>query len=107
MPDFTVDVDGLNGLQKDLERTGENIDNAARELADASPDTIGSDELDEACADFYDSWKNGLGEINEVVGDVKKGLSHAAQAYAEIDKGIRDALQQMQTTIDNVEVDKL
>lgn len=107
MPDFTVDIDGLSGLQKDLERTGENIDNAARKLADASPDSIGSDELDEACTDFYDSWKEGLSEINEVVGDVKKGLAHAAQAYAEIDQGIRDALLRMRTTIENIEVDKL
>lgn len=104
MPDFTVDIDGLNGLQKNLDRTEENIDNAARKLAEAAPDSIGSDELDEACADFYDSRKEGLGEIDEVVGDIKKGLSKAAEAYAEVEQGINDSLQKMRNSIDDIDV---
>lgn len=104
MPDFTVDIDGLNGLQKDLERTGENIDSASGNLAHASPESIGSDELDEACADFYDAWQEGLGEINEVVGDIKKGLKEAAEAYDKLDEEIRKGLVKMQERIDDSEL---
>jgi hypothetical protein len=95
MPDFTVDIGGLDALGKKLDRTSENIDNATRKLADASPESIGSDELDEACADFRDVWDGGLGEIRDAVSSIKEGLDSAMKSYAELENGIEAELAKM------------
>ncbi|WP_116050387.1 hypothetical protein [Amycolatopsis palatopharyngis] len=102
MPDFTVDIGGLDALGKNLDRTSENIDNATRKLADASPGSIGSDELDEACADFREIWDGGLGEIRDAVAAIKEGLDAAIKGYAELENGIEAELAKMATNLESM-----
>ncbi|RZQ62746.1 hypothetical protein [Amycolatopsis suaedae] len=95
MPDFTVDIGGLEALQKNLNRTKENIDGATKKLDVLGPDSIGSDELDEACADFREDWEEGLEEIKEAVEQIAEGLDKAMQSYHEVEEGIRENLRKM------------
>ncbi|SFP77213.1 hypothetical protein SAMN05421810_103366 [Amycolatopsis arida] len=95
MPDFTVDIGGLDALGKDLDRTGENIDTATKRLADLGPEDLGPDVLDEACADFRDDWSGGLEELREAVEGIKGGLIEAKNAYAELEEALRQNLRKM------------
>lgn len=104
MPDFTVSINGLEGLRSNLDRTRENIDNATRRLADLGPDSIGSDELDEACATFRDDWEDGLGELAEAADKIEKGLEKSIEAYKHIEQGISDSLRQMRDSLENLDV---
>lgn len=99
MPDFTVDIGGLDALGKNLDRTNENLDHATKRLADLGPDSIGPDMLDEACADFRSDWEEGLDKLREAVEEMKGGLDGAKKVYAEIEEGLRGAFAQMDSDI--------
>lgn len=102
MPDFTVDIGGLDALRKNLERAKENIEGATKKLADLGPDSIGSDDLDEACTDFREDWEEGLEELKEATEQIGEGLDKAIQGYAEVENGIRDSLQQMSAGVEQM-----
>lgn len=99
MPDFTVDIDGLDALGKNLDRTNENLDQATKRLADLGPDSIGPDVLDEACAEFRDDWEEGLDKLRDAVEEMKGGLDGAKKTYAEIEEGLREAFTQMESDV--------
>lgn len=99
MPDFTVDIDGLDALGKNLDRTSSNIDQATKRLDDLGPDSIGPDVLDEACADFREDWEEGLDKLREAVDEMRGGLDGAKRTYAKIDNGLREAFAKMESDI--------
>ncbi|MEV6897231.1 hypothetical protein [Amycolatopsis sp. NPDC051372] len=100
MPDFTVDIGGLQALGKNLDRVGENIEQATKRMEDVGPDSIGPDDLDEACADFTSDWAGGLKKIKEAVSGIKGGLDNAVQGYAELEEGLKGSLQHMAAKIE-------
>lgn len=95
MYDFTVDIGGLDALGKNLDRTVENIETATKKLADMGPDSIGSDDLDEACADFRSGWEEGLEKLKESVSEIRDGVGQAMHSYAELENGLRESLTKM------------
>jgi hypothetical protein len=95
MPDFTVDIGGLDALGKNLDRTVENIDGATKHLDDIGPDSIGPDDLDEACGDFRSDWQEGLDKIRDAVQQVRGGIDQTKQAYGELENAITQGLNQM------------
>lgn len=99
MADFTVDIGGLTELGKNLDRTVENIDGATKRLDDLGPDSIGPEELDEACGDFRKDWKEGLDKIREAVEEVRGGIDQTKKAYAELDDALRQGMTQMSDDI--------
>lgn len=101
MPDFTVDIGGLDALSRNLDRTSENIDSATRKLAALGPDSIGPDSLDEACADFRSDWEEGLDKLRVAVGEVRDGVDQAKQAYAELENSLRESLAKMAQDINS------
>ncbi|NKQ52993.1 hypothetical protein HFP15_08880 [Amycolatopsis sp. K13G38] len=102
--DFTVDVGGLDALGKNLDRTTENIDGATKRLADLGPDSIGPDDLDEACEDFRADWEEGLDKLREAVSEIRDGLDKAKQGYAEIENDLQGSLAKMAQAIGSAEV---
>ncbi|KID29508.1 hypothetical protein HQ32_03385 [Prauserella sp. Am3] len=107
MPDFTVDIGGLEALQKNLTRVQENVDGATKRLDALRPDSIGSDELDEACGDFRDAWKEGLEKIEEAIEEVDDGLNQATKGYRKTEEGIRDALKDMRDRVDGLNLEEM
>jgi hypothetical protein len=99
MTDFTVDVGGLDALGKNLDRTTENIESATKRLADIGPDSIGPDNLDEACEDFRSDWEEGLEKLREAIGEIRDGLDKTKQGYVEVENSIRESLAKMAQTI--------
>ncbi|TWG08342.1 WXG100 family type VII secretion target [Saccharopolyspora dendranthemae] len=95
MPDFTVDVGGLDALSKNLDRTTENIEGATKRIKDLGTGSLGPAELDEACADFRADWEEGLDKLREAVDQVKGALDASRQTYAELDSKIAESLQKM------------
>ena len=95
MPDFTVDIDGMDALGKNLGRAVDNIDQAIKKMQDIGPDSIGPEDLDEACADFKEDWEGGLRELRRAVDEMKGGLNQAMKGYAELEAGLTDSLKQM------------
>ncbi|MCE7011916.1 hypothetical protein LWC34_55265 [Kibdelosporangium philippinense] len=99
MPDYTVDIGGLDALGKNLGRTVENIDGATKRLDDLGPDSIGPEELDEACSDFRKDWQEGLDKIRDAVNEIRGGINQSKQAYAELENALRQAMTQMASDI--------
>lgn len=95
MPDFTVDIDGLNALGKNLGRTVDNIDQAINRMKDIGPDSIGPDDLDEACLGFKEDWEGGLRQLRKAVDEMKGGLDQAMKGYSELENGLTDSLKKM------------
>lgn len=104
MPDYTVDIGGLDALSKNLDRTVENIDSATKQLKEAGPDKIGPDELDDACSDFRDDWKEGLDKIKDAIDDINEGLDKAQQGYAEMEKEVANGLRKMSQDLDDTDI---
>lgn len=60
MSGYFVDPGGMESLGRNLERAVENIDSATKRLQDVGPESIGPDDLDQACSDFREDWGDGL-----------------------------------------------
>lgn len=100
MPDFTVDIDGLDALGKNLERAKENLDGALKAMEDIGPDSIGPDDLDDACAEFRDDWERGLDKVGECVQKITDALKQARKNYAEIENALTDGFTKMRETVE-------
>lgn len=99
MSDFTVSIDGLTGLTKNLGRAKENIDGALKAMEDIGPDSIGPDDLDEACAEFRDDWQRGISKIGEAVDKITGALGKTRDTYAEIENALDEGFRKMQDAI--------
>jgi hypothetical protein len=95
MPDFTVDVGGLDALGKNLDRTCDNIDSATKRLDDIGPDSIGPADLDDACGDFRSDWDEGLDKIRDAVQQVREGIDKTKQSYGDLENALNQAFTKM------------
>ncbi|QWF84219.1 hypothetical protein [Amycolatopsis sp. CA-230715] len=95
MPDFTVDIGGLDVLGKNLNRAKENLDGALKSMEDIGPDSIGPDDLDEACADFREDWERGIRKMGDCVAKITEALGAAKGKYADFENSLRDNLTKM------------
>lgn len=86
--DYTVDLNGLSGLDKNLKRTSENIDKATKRLKDEGPDKIGPDSLDSACSDFRSEWETGLDKLKDAIKGVRGKLDECVKEYAKAEEDI-------------------
>jgi hypothetical protein len=100
MPDFTVDIDGLNALGRNLDRCGDNLDGALKAMQDVGPDTLGNEDLDDACAEFREDWEYGLEQIRKCVKGIKENLDKTKQAYGELEGVLTSGFQQMRQKMD-------
>ncbi|MCE7007909.1 hypothetical protein LWC34_34570 [Kibdelosporangium philippinense] len=99
MPDYTVDLNGLDALGKNLDRCGENLDGALKSMEDVGPDTLGNDDLDDACEEFREDWEYGLSEIRKIVKGIKENLDASKQNYAELENALSNAFSTMRDKI--------
>lgn len=95
MPDFSVDIGGLDALSKNLDRSIENIDGATKRVKDMGSGSLGPEDLNEACSDFRADWEEGLDKLRGAVEQIKGALDASKQTYAELDSSIAASLQKM------------
>ncbi len=95
MPDFTVDVGGLDALSKNLRRCVESLNGALTAMRDVGPESLGAEDLDQACADFREDWEYGLSKIREFVDNLGEGLDKVRQNYAEVEAALSKGFSSM------------
>lgn len=100
MPDFTVDIGGLDALVKNIDRSAENIDTVTKRLANLETNEVGPEDLERACSDFRDDWKDGLGEMEDAMDEVREGLEGAKGSYQDIEDTIAENLKKMEDRLD-------
>lgn len=95
MPDFTVDIGGLDALGKNLDRTVDNIEEALKRMKNIGSDSIGPDNLDQSCTDFKSDWEGGLDKLREAVDGIQDAVDEAVQGYSELEDGLVESLTSM------------
>lgn len=80
---FSVDLDALAELRRQLDGAREQLDGALAALGEAAAPRLGSDDLDRACEEFRQSWAHGLGKLGECVGVVGEGIGAVGATYAQ------------------------
>ncbi|RCW45157.1 hypothetical protein DFQ14_103121 [Halopolyspora algeriensis] len=101
MSDFTVDIGGLEAMEKNLDRAKDNLGSALKAMEDIGPDSIGPDSLDEACAQFREDWQRGIGEIGECVDKITTGLGQAKNQYQQLESALQDGFAKMHEAVES------
>lgn len=77
-----VSIESLDAIDKSLLNSRDALGDALRSLNDATAGGLGTAELDQACAEFHDTWQFGLGQLGKCIDVVRAGIEQAKQAYA-------------------------
>jgi uncharacterized protein YukE len=93
MSDFSVDVDGLAQLVKDLQGCADDLDHGLKALHEAGAAGLGFDFLDDSCRHFQDKWEYGLKKVRECVKTLHEGLDTAQQNYAQTEQGLAGSMK--------------
>jgi len=88
-----VDLTVLEGTERDLGRVADNLSECASRLRGASRGDLGSPRLDEACADFRDTWAYGTEKLGEAADMVRKQLGEGLKVYVESDSKLASVLR--------------
>lgn len=99
MPDFTVDIGGITTWVKNWAVRARTSTTPPAGWKYWGPKPPRSDELDEACADFQDSWAAGLGELREAIDEIRDGLDKAIAGYRDLENTIRDNLRRVEHAV--------
>lgn len=92
MDGFTVDVGDLASLRTDLDRARDHLGGALGAMRDVGAMSLGTGDLDRACAEFQQSWAHGLRKISECVGVVRAGIDGTRESYADVERVLTDGL---------------
>ncbi|MDH6143595.1 hypothetical protein P3T35_005630 [Kitasatospora sp. GP30] len=92
MSDFTVDVNALAQLSKDLQGCADGLDHRLKALHDAGAGGLGFDFLDGSCKHFQGKWEYGLKKVQECVKTLHEGLDQAQQNYVQTEQGLASGL---------------
>ncbi|WP_147472779.1 hypothetical protein [Streptomyces triticirhizae] len=84
-------------MARRLVSSGDDMRNAARELAGTDASRLGTSELTSRCEDFADSWDYGFGQLSDLtsgIGDVANNAADTLTATdEELEATIRNANQ--------------
>ncbi|RCW40759.1 hypothetical protein DFQ14_11086 [Halopolyspora algeriensis] len=97
--DFRVDIEGLDSLKNNLTRSSENLEQALNAMRDISSESLGYRTLDQACADFRETWRTGLKKVEECTGKLTEGLDSARKDYVELEKQIEEGFAGMEVEL--------
>ena len=91
---FAVEDDALNRLATALNEVSGAAEGAANSLKDAGAGSLGTGELDDACAKFQKEWSYGLGQLKKSVDAVRQQVVDTAKTYDQVDEAVRQALNE-------------
>lgn len=80
-PDLKVDDDKMRLLVHRLRESDDRMQGAVRRLEKAGPKGLGTEALDEACAEFQGQWENGIDKIGKATRKVTDGLRSALELH--------------------------
>jgi hypothetical protein len=70
-------------------------------MEDIGPDSIGPDDLDDACADFREDWQRGIDKMGKGLGKIAEALKGTRKDYAELEQALTDGFTKMQQRVDH------
>ena len=88
MSDLYVDLTALERTAQRLGRVEEELQACAQALRHASASDLGSARLDDACADFRDSWSYGTEKLGQAASVVRQQLEEGLRVYVEADEAL-------------------
>jgi hypothetical protein len=83
--DFTVELEALGALGKDLQSCGETLGGALDALKQAGDGGLGRHSLDDACEEVQGDWRHGLSLVKECSEKLAGGVQDSAKAYAQVE----------------------
>ncbi|MGY0490410.1 hypothetical protein [Streptomyces sp. WG-D5] len=88
MGQYQTDIGQLGQFLKVLESATEDLDRARTALNRIGENSLGTEELDEACDDFQDSWEFGAKQIRDGIKELSKGVKANKQAYEAVEDAV-------------------
>lgn len=95
---FSVETGELGKLLRQLHTGQEDMRTALNALQDIGPKSTGSEELDNACDEFHDSWDDAIEKIADGVEQIEGKLKQTKQNYEATEQAIRNLFKQDQPT---------
>jgi hypothetical protein len=77
-----VNIASLDAIDKSLLDSRDALGDALNGMRDADASGIGTAELDQACAEFHQTWQFGLNQLGSCIDIVRTGIEAARNAYA-------------------------
>ncbi|MGW1215332.1 hypothetical protein ACWD5F_37460 [Streptomyces sp. NPDC002499] len=90
---LVVDGDELAHFMKLLKKSSNSLSGLRRALSDATVAGLGTDDLDSACEDFQEDWKDGTEQIGEQTEGLAEIIGKSRDSYREVDKALEEALK--------------
>lgn len=85
MSDLYVDTPGLRVVEGALGRVEHDLRACSASLLAATSTGLGDAGLDDACAEFVDSWSHGTEQLGRAATTVREVLAEALRVYAQIE----------------------
>ncbi|MGH2576584.1 MAG: hypothetical protein ACRDG9_02365 [Actinomycetota bacterium] len=87
--DLRVDDHGMTRLVHRLRESDDRMGSAVRRLEKAGPKGLGTEELDEACAEFQSQWEHGIDKLGKATKSVTSALRDALELHLGNDERVR------------------
>lgn len=91
---FNVDTGELGHFSKSLREATASLEEVRKLMQAASPDGIGTKDLDSACNDFQEHWKYGSEQIAKHTGKLAETVNQSKENYEEVEKALADGFRQ-------------
>jgi signal transduction histidine kinase len=88
---YKIDTDRLETMQRRLDECDDRMRAAINRLKKVGPQGLGTESLDEACAEFQEQWDNGIGQIAKASEKASRGLKAAIDSYRANEDGTSQA----------------
>jgi hypothetical protein len=92
---FKTELDVLQRLTNQLKDAEDCMDSALRAMKDDTSGRIGTPELDQACADFQNTWAYGLDQMKKSSKDLVDGLSATTQNYQQVEQALQQEMRKL------------
>ncbi|WP_369183043.1 hypothetical protein [Streptomyces sp. Y1] len=86
---FTIDLDRMRSVSRQLGECGERMGSAAKRLKDLGKGKqLGTERLDSACKGFEHHWHVGIGRTSKLAHGLREGVDAALDTYEKNEQGV-------------------
>ncbi|MFG2227679.1 hypothetical protein [Streptomyces sp. NPDC048644] len=85
---YRAELDGMGRLATDLASNAGNMRGAMRPLKESAGESIGHQDLQEACERFQSAWDYGIDQIAEATDGITEGLRTTRRIYQDLEESV-------------------